>query len=121
MFGDIEHGDAAALGGGEIVHGGGPYFSIPSKQAYETGFSERQKLLVRQALAHQSFIQNCNQTDKRSINLSDMTVEKAVFSAFNLLQQEPETVLNIFKRRQICRYRAVTKTLKAFCLPTPLQ
>jgi hypothetical protein len=26
VFGDVEHGHAAALGGGEIVHGGGPYY-----------------------------------------------------------------------------------------------
>jgi hypothetical protein len=26
MFGDVEHGDAAALGGGKVVHGGGPCY-----------------------------------------------------------------------------------------------
>jgi hypothetical protein len=26
VFGDVEHGDAAALGGEEVVHGVGPYF-----------------------------------------------------------------------------------------------
>jgi hypothetical protein len=28
VFGNVEHGDAAALGGGEIVHGDGPCFYV---------------------------------------------------------------------------------------------
>jgi hypothetical protein len=41
VFGDVEHGDAAALGGGEIVHG---WVFLLS----ETGFRRHQTLWWRQ-------------------------------------------------------------------------
>jgi hypothetical protein len=40
VFGDVEHGHAAALGGGEVVHGIGPCSCIRFYSA-ETGFSKR--------------------------------------------------------------------------------
>jgi hypothetical protein len=41
VFGDVEHGDAAALGGGEIVHG--VIFLL-----FETGFRRHQFRWLRQ-------------------------------------------------------------------------
>ncbi|CAI8801786.1 hypothetical protein EMIT0P294_10420 [Pseudomonas sp. IT-P294] len=116
MFGDVEHRDAAALGGGEIVHLAIFLLVIQVIPLFdnETGFREQHFPQRRQVFLTVSQSEERIFTDERWKNLSDMTVGRQEASGSNSTKAE----VAAFKEIKICRHLPTTKR-PSDCLPCP--